>query len=59
MDHMLVLHQIKKAAYPQMTDSPNILKAPIIPKGYNASQIPQFNVGQPTYNYQLMIIRYY
>lgn len=35
----------QKAAYPQMTDSPNILKAPIIPKGYNASQIPQFNVG--------------
>ena len=50
----------QKAAYPQMTDSPNILKAPIIPKGSNA--IPVFgapNIGQPTTNYNLMIIHYY
>jgi len=31
---------------------------PVIPRGANAAQIPQFQVGQPTTNYILQIIRY-
>jgi hypothetical protein len=45
----------QKIAYPQMQGD---MRTPIIPRGANAAQIPQWQVGQPTTSYMLKIIRY-